>query len=284
MARGGKKAAGAQIIVELDTKRPIEVGDFVAAFTSVESQYEKFVKQNYPDATGEAKMFVREIKKGSIIAELLPFVPYVLLGLSPIITQMDQILIVDEFVRKYGRMLKAYFKKGGKVEDATKSDLKDLMGAVVAIANDPDGKAAIKAVTFEDNKRKVKTVIEFDSKQAYQAVQNIEAQQRTLEHESHADHQRVLMVFRQSNVKNPPVGKRTGEWVVIDEISDRELPLIYASDLAEHRIKHEIREADDNVYKKGFVVDVNLHTRGPKPVAYRVTNLHQVIDLPSDAA
>jgi hypothetical protein len=281
MARGAKKT-GAQIIVELSTKQPIEVGDFVAAFTSVESQYAKFVKQNYPDVTGEAKMFVREIKKGSIIAELLPFIPHLLLNMQSAINVMDQILIVDEFVRKYGGMLKAYFKKNGKVEDASKSDLKDLMGAVVAIANDPDGKAAIKAVTFEDNKRKVKTVIEFDSKQAFHAVQNIEAHQRTLEHESHADHQRVLMVFRQSNVKNLPVGKRTGEWVVIDEISDRELPLIYASDLAESRIKHEIREADDNVYKKGFVVDVNLHAKGPKPVAYRVTNLHQVIDLPGE--
>jgi hypothetical protein len=55
---------------------------------------------------------------------------------------------------------------------------------------------------------------------------------------------------------------------------------LYASDLVEQRIKHEIREADDNVYKKGFIVDVNFQLKGGRPVAYRVTNLHQVIDLP----
>lgn len=90
------------------------------------------------------------------------------------------------------------------------------------------------------------------------------------------------MVFSQSNVKNMMIGKRTGEKVVIESISDRDLPLVYASDLAEQQIKHEIREADDNVYKKGFVVDVNTEMRGDRPAAYFVTNLHQVIDLPDD--
>jgi hypothetical protein len=78
------------------------------------------------------------------------------------------------------------------------------------------------------------------------------------------------------------MGKRTGERVKIEELSSRDLPLIYASDLAEQRIKHEVREADDNVYKKGFVVDVNVQLVSGKPAAYRITNVHQVIDLPSD--
>ncbi len=47
-------------------------------------------------------------------------------------------------------------------------------------------------------------------------------------------------------------------------------------------MKHEITEADENIFKKGFMVDVNVETKGGRPVAYRVTNLHQVIDLPED--
>jgi len=37
--------------------------------------------------------------------------------------------------------------------------------------------------------------------------------------------------------------------VKIVEISDKRLPLVYGSEIAEEKIKHEIREADDNVYK-----------------------------------
>jgi hypothetical protein len=113
-------------------------------------------------------------------------------------------------------------------------------------------------------------------------VEEIELHQAQIERKTHADYQRVLMIFKQANVKGTPVGKRTGELVQIEAISDRELPLIYASDLAEQRIKHEILEAKENVFQKGFVVDVNLETKGGRPVAYRVTNLHQVFDLPED--
>ena len=42
------------------------------------------------------------------------------------------------------------------------------------------------------------------------------------------------------------------------------------------------RKASENIFKKGFVVDVDIETRQGRPVAYRVKNVHQVIDLPDD--
>jgi hypothetical protein len=39
-------------------------------------------------------------------------------------------------------------------------------------------------------------------------------------------------------------------------------------------------KADENVFKKGFVVDVNVRSIGGRPIAYAVTNVHQIIDLP----
>ena len=265
----------AHIVLNVHTENPIELGDFVAGFASISSQYDKFIRSNFPDLSGESRMFVREVRPGSIEADLLP---WALAGVSAVINQMDQILIVEQFVRTYGGRLSAYFR-GAQVDDATKSDLKDFMGSVAAIANDPNGHATLKAVYFEDGKKEVKAAITFDTKEARQAVQQIEHQRIALEHKSTADHSRVLMVFSQSNVKDTTVGKRIGERVVIESILAADLPLIYASDLAEQRIKHEIRVADENVYKKGFVVDVNVETRAGNPVAYRITNVHQVIDL-----
>ena len=81
---------------------------------------------------------------------------------------------------------------------------------------------------------------------------------RELEAPSDADHKRVLMVFTRTDVGDAAIGKRSGERVVIEELSAKPLALMYASELAEQRLKHEIREAEDNVYKKGFVVDVNV--------------------------
>ncbi len=88
-----------------------------------------------------------------------------------------------------------------------------------------------------------------------------------------------MMVFTQTNVKTPRLEKRTGERVVIDEISPADKALVYASELAEQQIKHEITESDDTVFKKGFIVDVAIMKNGDRVIAYKVINLHQVIDL-----
>ena len=88
------------------------------------------------------------------------------------------------------------------------------------------------------------------------------------------------MVFTRTDVGNAIVGKRSGERVKIEEVHSKPLALMYASELAEERLKHEIREAEENVYKKGFVVDVNVRFVNGKPSVFAVTNVHEVIDLP----
>jgi len=273
------ESAQAHIILTIETRRAIELGDFVGVFTGVASQYDRFIRENHPDLSPDARIYVQEIRKGSIVADLVTSIA----ATAPLVLHaMDQVLVVDQFVERFRARLSKYFQPGGKDESASKSDLRDFMDSVQAIANDPDAHAAVESAVFEDGKKQVRAALTFDTQQARQARQQIEEHSRLLERTSGADRERVLMIFTQSNIKSPEVGKRTGERVVIDSISARELPLIYASNLAEQRIKHEITEADENVFKRGFVVDANVELREGKPVAYRVTQVHQVIDLPDE--
>ncbi|WP_299551090.1 hypothetical protein [uncultured Tateyamaria sp.] len=88
------------------------------------------------------------------------------------------------------------------------------------------------------------------------------------------------MVFTRSDVGDVPVGRPSGERVLIEEVSEKPLALTYGSELAEERIKHEIRESDANIFKKGFNVDVRVQTSGGRPVAYSIMEVHSVIELP----
>jgi hypothetical protein len=267
---------GAHIVLTLDTERPIEVDDFVSAFTSIAGQYRKFVRTNYPDIIPEADIYVTEVRPGSIVADLIAWATSTL---APVADDFQK-KAVEQFVKMLGTRISSYFRTGGRDPQASRSDLSDFLGTVQAIANDSNGTSKIEAVIFHHSEKETIAGIQFDTSQARIAEREIEKHVIELEHKTATDYQRVLMVFVQSNIKDTGLGKRTGERVAIESISDRDLPVIYASDLAEQRIKHEIREADDNVYKKGFVVDVNVELRNGKPVAYRVTNCHQVIDLP----
>jgi hypothetical protein len=265
------------IEMTLQTSQPIEVADFVSAFTALSNQYAKYMTSEYPTLAEESTVYVREVRSGSIVADL---VPWALARLPSVIAAMDQLLIVERFVSIYGRRLNVFFSDNASGSHDSRSDLKDFMGQVAAIANDPNGKSAIEAVYFEGDEKRVKAALKFNTSQARTATRAIEERRTALENKSDADYQRVLMVFYQSNIKDTTLGVRTGERVLIEDISPDDRPLIYASKLAEEQIKHEIREAEDNVYKKGFIVDVNVELRRGKPIGYRVTNLHQVIDLP----
>ncbi len=196
--------------------------------------------------TAPAETNQREVRAGSIEADLISSAVQ---GLSAVVNVIGQIQIVEKFVKTYGTVLEKYLG-GSKETEATRSDLKDVMGAMSAIANDPNGRSTLQAVAYEDGKRKIKAVLVFDTSQAREAQKQIEDQKLPLESSTSADHQRVLMTFKQSNVKARVIGKRTGERVAIEDISPCDLALIYASELAEQRIKHEVREADENVYKK----------------------------------
>lgn len=269
------------IIVHIETKNPIEIGDFVGAFTSVASQYRKFVQESYPELDGDADIYVTEVRQGSIIADLIP---WAIVAWEQVPEHLKRAEIVIEFMRKYGASLGKYLRGDSRDEKATSSDLADYMRQVSAIAKDSNGTAALEVV-IEDGKggkKSVRAGVKFNSRQARHAMEQIERHQRVLEKTVSATHERVLMVFRQANTKDSPVGRRTGERVVIEEISPKDIALVYASALAEERIKHEIREADDNLFRKGFVVDVNVRRHAGKPALYQVTDVHEVVDLPDE--
>jgi hypothetical protein len=266
------------IVLTLDTKEPIELTTFVGAFVALGNEYDRFIKSSNPNLIGKSQIHVREVRAGSIQADLIPWITV----FAPLISDMDKALIVEQFVRVWGGRFVALFRDNGIAAIDSRSELRDWANAVQAIANDPQGSAKLEATVFEDGKKKIRAAMKFSTPEARDARNRIELRQRELERRDYSDYSRVLMRFTRSDIGNVKVGQPSAERVFIEELSERPLALIYGSALAEERLKHEIREADENVYKKGFVVDVNVRSSGGKPVGYAVTHVHQVIDLPED--
>lgn len=260
------------IEIKIENSQPVELGDFLSAFASISGQYDRHIRRSHPDDRSYAKIFVKEVRAGSIIAELFACV-------GSIIGVLDQALITEQFVRTYGERISRYFGRGGRAPDASASELKDFEGTVAAVANDPHGRGAIAAIHIKDGAREVRAVVEFNSKQANIAREEIQNHRREIGALESADKERVLMVFKRTDKGSSTPGRRSGERVIIESISSADLPLIYASRLAEDRIKDVLREPDENIYHKGFVVDVNIEYRAGKPIAYRVVNVQQVIEL-----
>ena len=264
------------IRLRLDVPSVIELSAFVGAFTSLASEYERFMRSDQGKAA-DASLYVGEVRQGSIVAVLIPAVASAFPVLA---TTAGQILDLEEFVRRYSQRLGLFLKpRSPQLGEISKTELRDFSEQVAAIANAPNASIEVAAIEIEDGQHKVKAAFKFDTKQAREIQDKVELARQQIDHASGAEHARVLMTFTRSDIRGAALGKRSGELVQIEIVSDRSLPLIYASELAEQQIKHEIADAEDNVYKKGFIVDVNVETQRGKPVAYRVTHLHQVIDI-----
>lgn len=71
------------------------------------------------------------------------------------------------------------------------------------------------------------------------AERQIEAQREEMDAKTAADHERVLLQFVRPSAETGKPGKPGGERGIIEKLHRKALPVLYASDLAEQRIRHD---------------------------------------------
>ena len=68
------KMSEAKLTIEIKNTKPVEITDFTDAFESLGNQYYKFLAESpYFELSKETKLYVKEIRSGSIITELSDF-------------------------------------------------------------------------------------------------------------------------------------------------------------------------------------------------------------------
>lgn len=259
-------------ILTIDTKEPVELQDFIGQLAGFGNQFEKFIKKQHPSLDGEAKFLVKDVRHGSMVFDILPII-------QPLFQHVEHLVLLDTFVCTWKQRVSTYFKKGGRDTSANKADLKDVISAIKAIARDPKAVSKLEYVKHTDGKRETETVFQFDNKQANRALQELENHQFELAEKGDAQRKRVSMVFTRPDSGGAAVGKRSGEKCLISAISPKPRPVIYVSELVEEQIKDELRHGENNIFKLAFIVDVNVEIINNKPAAYRITHLHQIIEL-----
>ncbi|CAH2407932.1 hypothetical protein MES5069_620159 [Mesorhizobium escarrei] len=137
----------ALLTLKLDTAEPIELGDFVGAFTSLANEFERYVSDTYPGTKADPRMYVREVRSGCVEADMITGL---VAAAGAVVTHMDQILILEDFVRRWGSRMTALITN--KIPDGelnTTAQLNDYYKATEAIASDPIASHKLTAAVFE---------------------------------------------------------------------------------------------------------------------------------------
>lgn len=263
------------LTVTLDLVEPVEIEDFSALFAGMGGQFDRYLAEHHPKLKGKARMFVKEVREGSIMFDLIA-------DIKDMIGYIDNALIVGSFAALFSKRVRNLMM-GKFITGASKGDVAEIGKTIKAVSRDAGGEMKIEKVAYEKGIWSKKLLLTFDTSQARKAEETLAAQKKALDAVEHVDYSRVLMVFERSRKSDTELQKPTGELVVIEEAGEKPKALIYGSDLVEQKIKHEIREADDNIYKKGFIVDANVRLRSGRVIGYVVTAVHQIIDLGDDS-
>lgn len=111
------KMSEAKLTIKIENKRPIEITDFTDSFNSLANQYYKYLSENESfKLNQDTKLYIKEIRSGSIITELSDLVPLVL----PFVENSNSVIEFTGFLKKGFD----YFL--GKTEEKPKEfDLKD---------------------------------------------------------------------------------------------------------------------------------------------------------------
>jgi hypothetical protein len=270
---------GAHIRLKLDTANPIALSDFVSMFVGIGNQFEKFVSAEYPGLKTDSEFFIKEVREGSIEADL---VAWVVRGGLIALDTIEKVEVFARFIGFVKKRISQYFHVGGRANKVSTGDLSDFLRTTAAIAHDENGTALLEAAVFEDGERKVRAGFKFNTQQAREAERQIGEHRQELEEQTAAEHPRVMMRFVRPSIEKVSSHRRTGERALVEAVHPKPLAVLYASDLARERIQHELKEAEGNPFNLLFDVDVNVEVSRGKPVAYRIVAVHDVTDAPEE--
>ncbi|GLG82194.1 hypothetical protein [Acinetobacter calcoaceticus] len=150
------KLPTADIVVQLSYQKEIEIFDFTEMLEGISLIFDSFIKSknhaSYKKKKDRPRLYIREIHKGSIVAELIAIFP-------DFIENVDKLNTLLEF----GLIMRELFKIREE-EKLKESQIKNRDKIIKPLLNDPNAKLVI---NFEDSQEK----IEIDSQKAVQ-IQN----------------------------------------------------------------------------------------------------------------
>jgi hypothetical protein len=281
-----------RIEIHFDVHEPVELTEMTLAFQGLGRDYKRFLRGKVQAEGGkigdeDIKLYITKIESNCILAELA--------GASNIVgayfSLLDYQTIFIEYVKHFD-VVTGYFKnlahtknlKSADIE-CTKAGAQAIESVMALVAKTKKGKFALRARAGSESAsgHKVYAEVELTSDEAAQVQRGALIAQKVLDYRGDADHKNVLMYFQRTSTDDAKAQGRTDDKAIIRSISDKALPVHFASQLDQERINDLKSDPHANPFKAAYRVDVNVEVdRKGVPRFYRVVHLHEIMPEEDD--
>lgn len=247
-----------KLTVKIENSQPVELIDLTESLMAFGDEYKRFMQSGNSEtlAGAELRLYVKEIRTGSIITDVVALAPLYL----PYIEHAKTVIT-------YAKHLKTvydYFVGRSKDKPALdKTSYNNFAKIIEPVAKD-HGSQMFFSPTINGN---VTFNVSLTSMEANAAQNTIYREVEQLKAAESKLHEKVLLHWYQA--KKDPESK-TGDRATIEDISNQPKKIIFASD----SIKAEMLLKAENPFRYAYVVDVMVETVQNRPVAYKILHVH----------
>jgi hypothetical protein len=247
--------------IEIRNEQPIELVDLTNSLLSLADEYKRLLARS-PEIvdTGETKLYVKEIRTGSIVTDLVAYAPYAL----PFVEHAKTIIAFGNYLKD---VFNHFLGRGDVLPPMEKANYENITRIVEPIAKDHASQMNCQLVINGD----IKPVIVIDSIQA-NAIQNgVRKKIEALKEPVAGIREQVLLYWYQAR---KDLKSQTGDKAVIESINPKPVKTIFVNEDIKTRVLFE----SQNPFKLAYIVDVAVETIDNKPVVYKILHVHESME------
>jgi len=246
-----------RLTVEIKNSQPVELVDLTNSLLGLADEYKRFlVLRDGPVAAEQIKLYVKEIRTGSIITELIAIAP----GALPFIEYAITIIDFSTFLNS---VMNFFLGKTNKSPEIDKRSYENFSKFLEPVAKDGGSQLNCHTTINGD----VNVFLNIASNGA-NALQNKFRKEIELINEPITGlKEKVVLYWYQA--RNDPKS-RAGDRAIIESISKGPVKATIAEG-----IKSEMLTGPENPFQLAYLVDVEVETINDKPSVYKVSKVHE---------
>jgi hypothetical protein len=254
-----------RLVIKIENNNPIELIDLTKSLVALANQFDSFISKHADSKENrEAKLYVKEIKSGSVIFELIEIAT---IGVIAFIENTNTII---EFGKFFKKTIDYFLKNEGEKPDLLPNDYKEFSTILNPVSKD-NGSQFNLSTTVNGN---VEMHFHVNSTET-NAIQNLIKNELDKLKEPEIPEnpkERVLLVWYQARTD---IKSKVGNKGIIEEISKKPLNITFENEA----LKEELIHGDINPFRTAYIVDVKVMTVQEKPTVYKILKLHEHFDL-----
>jgi len=250
-----RAAPEALLSISIQNTKPVELGDLTKSLSALADEFQRHLIENDPEASAaDVRLYVREIKTGSIVADVIAISPQLLQGIS-------YLNAVIGFAKHSKAAYDYLTGKSNDKPELDKTSYENFANIVEPIAKDHGAQLNVNAPQGN-------VVINLNSTEANAAQNSARKEIEKLQSSTSRLHEKVLLYWYQARAE--PTSK-AGDKGIIESISPNPVKVICATD----QIKLQMIFDLENPFKEAYVVDVIVETIKGKPALYKIIAVHE---------